>query len=139
MAFAQVHKRCPGDAKRHFDRVILEMERTLLTGGGVPRGVRLDARRGVAAGHVLVHCHASLSRSVAFLLAFFMKTKGMTLLEAGAFMKPKWDATWPCDRFVFQLMEYERELERPYRLSSMGLVGVFGLGAVFGTAMMLLR
>eukprot|EP00629_Pelagomonadales_sp_RCC1024_P009731 CAMPEP_0119268290 /NCGR_PEP_ID=MMETSP1329-20130426/6115_1 /TAXON_ID=114041 /ORGANISM="Genus nov. species nov., Strain RCC1024" /LENGTH=220 /DNA_ID=CAMNT_0007268253 /DNA_START=161 /DNA_END=820 /DNA_ORIENTATION=- len=106
-----VHKRCPGDAKRHFDRVTLEMERTLLTGG-----------------HVLVHCHASLSRSVAFLLAFFMKTKGMTLLEAGAFMKPKWDATWPCDRFVFQLMEYERELERPYRLSSLGLAGVFGLG-----------
>ncbi len=25
-------------------------------------------------------------------------------------MKPKWDATWPCDTFVRQLLEYETEL-----------------------------
>ncbi|KAJ1425676.1 dual specificity phosphatase, partial [Ochromonadaceae sp. CCMP2298] len=61
-------------------------------------------------GATLIHCHASLSRSVAFILAYLMKTKALTALEAVEFMKPKWDAVWPNDKFVLQLIEYEQEL-----------------------------
>jgi hypothetical protein len=111
-------------------------------------------------GHALIHCHASLSRSVAFILAYLMRSRGLSLLGAAQLMcaspnaravppqptssrpsgparmqgrwaqpnprpnprpnplptyyptnlvrrKPKWDALWPCDRFVDQLIVYE--------------------------------
>ncbi|KAJ1617943.1 protein-tyrosine phosphatase-like protein [Pavlovales sp. CCMP2436] len=89
-------KRCAGNAKRDFERVAQAIDATLADGG-----------------HVVVHCMASLSRSVAFMLAFLMHSHRMGLLEATAFMKEKWDATWPCDRFVFELLDYERELRAP--------------------------
>jgi len=28
-------------------------------------------------------------------------------------VKTKWDACWPCDRFMYQLIEYEKELNAP--------------------------
>ena len=84
---------CAGDAKKDFDRVHALIEETRAAGGAT-----------------LVHCLASLSRSVAFILAYLMKSRGMTAVEAAAFMKPKWDATWPADTFVEQLIEYEAEL-----------------------------
>jgi hypothetical protein len=37
---------------------------------------------------------------------------GFSLDAAVAHMKSKWDATWPCDRFVMQLIELEEELNR---------------------------
>ena len=43
---------------------------------------------------MLVHCHASLSRSVVFILAHLMRTRKISLLDAGKMMKPVWDATW---------------------------------------------
>lgn len=52
---------------------------------------------------MLVHCKASLSRSAVFCLAYLMKHHSMSAVEAAKFMKPKWDATWPCDRFAFQV------------------------------------
>ena len=58
----------------------------------------------------IVHCYASLSRSVCFILAYLMAVEGMTLLEATAYTKAKWDATYPNDSFVFQLIAYESEL-----------------------------
>ena len=39
-----------------------------------------------------------------------MKTKGVSAAEAAALMKPKWDATWPNDSFVKQLLKYEDDL-----------------------------
>ena len=39
-----------------------------------------------------------------------MKTKKMTVVEATQFVKAKWDATWPNDSFVFQLIEYQKEI-----------------------------
>ena len=61
-------------------------------------------------GAVLIHCLASLSRSPAFILSYMMKKKRMTLVEATALFKSKWDACWPADSFVMQLIEYENEL-----------------------------
>ena len=74
--------------------------------------------------HALIHCHASLSRSVAFILAYLMRSRGLSLLAAAQLMKPKWDAVWPCDRFVDQLRVYEYRLAAPHRLSTAGLVGL---------------
>ena len=111
-------KRCSGDAKRYFGAVNAKIEAHLKRGG-----------------HVLVHCHASLSRSAAYLLAYLMWSRKLTLLEAAQLMKLKWDATWPNDRFVFQLMEYERDLEKPHRLATSGLLAVFGAGALVGFAL----
>ena len=71
------------------------------------------AAEGEHAGHraTLVHCHASLSRSVAFILAHMMKTQYLTAAEAAKAMKGKWDAVWPNDTFVTQLLKYEDDLE----------------------------
>merc|ERR1719159_96583 len=58
----------------------------------------------------MIHCYASLSRSAAFVLAYMMKEKKITLEQAVVEMRTKWDATWPNDAFVQQLLEYEKEL-----------------------------
>jgi hypothetical protein len=53
-------------------------------------------------------------------------------MEAGALVKAKWDATWPCDRFVYQLLEYEKELVRPVRLTTLQLFAVITCSAIAG-------
>ena len=102
-----LRKRCPGDMLLWFDSVSDEIQATLRSGGGV-----------------LVHCKASLSRSPALILAYLMKYRAMTLNEAGTLLKSKFDATWPCDRFVYDLVEYERRLAKPYRVSNKDLIGL---------------
>jgi protein-tyrosine phosphatase len=88
---AHVHA---GDAKQYF-RFVNEMTKKTIEGGG----------------SVLIHCMASLSRSVAFILAYLMETQKLSLVEATSFMKKKWDAVWPNDSFVFQLIDFEKELQ----------------------------
>jgi len=85
---------CAGDAKQYFDKINHAIEATKLEGGGI-----------------MIHCHASLSRSAAFIIAYMMKSSGLTVVEAVTEMKSKWDATWPCNTFVHQLIEYEAELK----------------------------
>lgn len=82
-----------GNAKKDFETVVAAMEKTHAAGGAT-----------------MVHCYASLSRSVAFILAYMMKTQKITVVEAARQMKTKWSATWPNDSFVEQLLEYEKEL-----------------------------
>ena len=84
---------CAGDAKKDFARVnaLIAAE---ISGGGA----------------AMVHCHASLSRSVAFILAYLMEQQGLTAVEAVQAMQPKWSAVWPNDTFAAQLIEYEKEL-----------------------------
>mmetsp|Transcript_21851 Transcript_21851/g.25051 ORF Transcript_21851/g.25051 Transcript_21851/m.25051 type:complete len:237 (+) Transcript_21851:51-761(+) len=107
-------KRCAGDMLPFFDSVSDEIHATLSSGSGV-----------------LVHCKASLSRSPALIIAYLMKYHHLSLLEAGKLLKNKFDATWPCDRFSFDLVEFERRLARPYRFSQTQLAGVaFGSSAV---------
>lgn len=84
---------CAGNAKQDFERVVAAMEAARSAGGAS-----------------MVHCYASISRSVAFILAYMMRTQRMTVVEAAKQMKMQWDAVWPNDSFVEQLLEYEREL-----------------------------
>ena len=92
-----IELRFPGEAIKDFDAVSKAIDATIAKGG-----------------HALVHCHASLSRSVAFILAHLMRTRGLSLLGAAKLMKPKWDAVWPCD--VRRLPS--RQLSSAYRLVS---------------------
>jgi hypothetical protein len=85
-----------GNAKKDFEYVNSLIDETLSSEGG--------------GGAVLIHCLASLSRSPAFILAYMMMKKRMTLVEATTLFKSKWDACWPADSFVMQLIEYEKEL-----------------------------
>jgi hypothetical protein len=99
-------KRCAGDVKVHFDAVSAAMGATLAAGGVV-----------------LCHCHASISRSAAFIVAHMVRTGcagagASTVVGATAAVKAKWAATWPCDAFVYQLLEYERELAAARRATS---------------------
>lgn len=86
---------CAGDAYKDFELVNEKISQTVAGGGAA-----------------MVHCYASLSRSVVFILAYLMKTKGISAAEAAALMKPKWDATWPNDSFVKQLLKYEDDLKK---------------------------
>ncbi len=83
----------PSDARLHFDLVL--------------NSIDLIIQEGKSA---MVHCYASISRSAVFLIAYLMKTKKMTVVEATQIVKAKWEATWPNDSFVFQLIEYQKEI-----------------------------
>merc|ERR1711920_977163 len=82
-----------GDAKKDFEMAVAAMEAAKSSDGAT-----------------MVHCYASLSRSVAFILAYMMKTQRITVVEAAKEMKKKWSAVWPNDAFVNQLIEYVKEL-----------------------------
>lgn len=84
---------CAGDAKKDFELVNGAIEAAKAAGGAT-----------------MIHCHASLSRSVAFILAYVMKTEKVSAIEAAKRMKKKWSAVWPNDTFVKQLLDYEQEL-----------------------------
>lgn len=117
-------KRCAGDMLLHFDKVSDEIHHVI-------------AKRRM---HVLVHCKASLSRSPALIVAYLMKyhSRGMSATDAARLLKGKWDANWPCDRFAYDLVEYERRLSRPHRMSTNQLlsivVGSVALGASLSIA-----
>ena len=88
--------RCAGDAKKYFRSVSAKINAIINEDGD----------------NVIVHCHASISRSAVFIIAYMLEFGGFSesLSSAVAHMKKKWDATWPCDRFVMQLIELEEEL-----------------------------
>ena len=92
---AELH-RCAGNAKKYFSSVSAKIHSIISEDGG----------------DVLVHCHASISRSAVFILAYMLEYGGYnkSLPSAVAHMKSKWDATWPCDRFVMDLIELEQNL-----------------------------
>jgi len=112
--------RCAGHALPYFDAVADDIDAVLAAGG-----------------HVLVHCHASLSRSVALILAYLMRSRRLSLLEAATLVKSKWDATWPCDRFVFELIAYEKHLAAPYAFSKPGLAKLCAASAALGALLAL--
>ena len=89
--------RCAGDAKKYFRSVSAKIHSIISKDGN----------------DVLIHCHASISRSVVFILAYMLEYGGYSNLlpSAVAHMKSKWDATWPCDRFVMQLIDFEQSLQ----------------------------
>ena len=44
------------------------------------------------------------------MIAYIMKTQNKTVVEAVNEIRPKWDACWPNNSFVDQLIAYEKEL-----------------------------
>ena len=83
-----------GDSKQYFRMVNAKIKDTIASGKSA-----------------LVHCMASLSRSVVLIIAYLMESKGISALEATIQLKSIWDPTWPNDRFVRELLEFEDELK----------------------------
>jgi atypical dual specificity phosphatase len=63
-------------------------------------------------GTVLVHCTWGKSRSVAFVVAFLMRTQGMTLDQAFAYIQEKRAVAKPNEGFMQQLRLYEKGMKR---------------------------
>lgn len=60
--------------------------------------------------NVLVHCFAGVSRSSSIILAYLMKTQGMTFREAFNYAQDKRKQINPNPGFVLQLKDYENYL-----------------------------
>ncbi|XP_049434940.1 dual specificity protein phosphatase 18 [Epinephelus fuscoguttatus] len=69
--------------------------------------VELTAERG---GRTLVHCNAGVSRSAALCMAYLMKHRGVTLLEAHGWVRNSRPVVRPNSGFWKQLIRYEMEL-----------------------------
>lgn len=69
--------------------------------------IQLTAERG---GRTLVHCNAGVSRSAAVCVAYLMKHRGATLLEAHGWVKSCRPVVRPNAGFWRQLIRYEMEL-----------------------------
>ncbi|KAM0031995.1 putative phosphoric monoester hydrolase [Helianthus debilis subsp. tardiflorus] len=61
-------------------------------------------------GNVLVHCFAGRSRSVTVVVAYLMKTHGMSSYEALNLVKSKRSVAAPNAGFILQLQSYEKSL-----------------------------
>ncbi|XP_056130439.1 dual specificity protein phosphatase 14 [Lampris incognitus] len=61
-------------------------------------------------GHTLVHCNAGVSRSSTLCIAYLMKHRNMSLLEAYRWVKSCRPIVRPNNGFWRQLIGYEREL-----------------------------
>ena len=61
-------------------------------------------------GNVLVHCHAGISRSSAFLMAYIMKSQKMGVDKVLDLLKSKREKVNPNAGFIKQLREYEKDL-----------------------------
>ncbi|XP_051277711.1 dual specificity protein phosphatase 18 [Dicentrarchus labrax] len=77
----------------HFDQVADKVQHT--------------AERG---GRTLVHCNAGVSRSAALCMAYLLKHRGVTLLEAHGWVKTCRPMVRPNNGFWEQLIGYEMEL-----------------------------
>uniref|UniRef100_A0A3B3Y3N9 Uncharacterized protein n=1 Tax=Poecilia mexicana TaxID=48701 RepID=A0A3B3Y3N9_9TELE len=71
-----------------------------------------DKIQSTAEGHgcTLVHCNAGVSRSAALCLAYLMKHRGASLLEAHRLLKSCRPVVRPNPGFWRQLIQYEAEL-----------------------------
>ncbi|KAF7650620.1 hypothetical protein LDENG_00123040 [Lucifuga dentata] len=65
---------------------------------------------GESGGRTLVHCNAGVSRSAALCLAYLMKHRGLTLLEAYRCLRSCRPMVRPNSGFWKQLIRYECEL-----------------------------
>ncbi|XP_071380150.1 dual specificity protein phosphatase 18-like [Centroberyx affinis] len=73
----------------------------------VARQIQQVAERG---GRTLVHCNAGVSRSATLCIAYLMKQRHMTLLDAYRWVKSCRPMVRPNIGFWKQLIRYEREL-----------------------------
>lgn len=61
-------------------------------------------------GKVLIHCNAGVSRSAAILIAYLMKTQTLSYDAAWSIVKEKRPNINPNIGFIFQLKNYEKQL-----------------------------
>lgn len=61
-------------------------------------------------GRTLLHCNAGVSRSAALCMAYLMKHRGVTLLEAHGWVRTCRPVARPNNGFWKQLVQYEKEL-----------------------------
>lgn len=73
---------------------------------------------GIQAGGVLVHCVAGMSRSATIVIAYIMKTKGLTLHQAFAHVKKCRPIAQPNFGFMKQLEQFEARLRTEGGLSA---------------------
>ncbi|KAK1395193.1 Dual specificity protein phosphatase [Heracleum sosnowskyi] len=69
-------------------------------------------------GKVLVHCFAGISRSVTVIVAYLIKKRGLSCLEALKHVKSKRAIASPNPGFLLQLQNFERSLRGPSTESS---------------------
>lgn len=69
--------------------------------------IQLTAESG---GRILVHCNAGVSRSATLCMAYLMKHRGVTLLEAHRWVRTCRPVVRPNNGFWKQLIRYEMEL-----------------------------
>ncbi|KAH1200714.1 Dual specificity protein phosphatase 1 [Glycine max] len=67
-------------------------------------------------GGVLVHCFAGRSRSVTIVVAYLMKTRGMSFFEALKHVKSIRPAAGPNQGFICQLEDFEKSLQGANKL-----------------------
>ncbi|RDY02236.1 Dual specificity protein phosphatase 1 [Mucuna pruriens] len=67
-------------------------------------------------GGVLVHCFAGKSRSVTIVVAYLMKTLGMSFFEALQHVRSKRSAASPNQGFIRQLENFEKSLQGASKL-----------------------
>jgi protein-tyrosine phosphatase len=74
-------------------------------------------RDSVGAGNILVHCHAGISRSSTMVIAYLMREKGMSFVDAFAAVKKIRPQVQPNAGFIRQLRRYEMDLNGNRRQS----------------------
>ena len=67
-------------------------------------------------GGVLVHCFAGRSRSVTIVVAYLMKTRGMSFFEALQHVRSIRPAAGPNQGFICQLEDFEKSLQGANKL-----------------------
>ncbi|KAK7361902.1 hypothetical protein VNO77_03993 [Canavalia gladiata] len=65
-------------------------------------------------GNVLVHCFAGRSRSVTIIVAYLMKTSGMSFSEAMQHVRRKRPSAYPNAGFIQQLEDFEKSIQGTY-------------------------
>ncbi|GJJ77839.1 hypothetical protein EMPS_10198 [Entomortierella parvispora] len=69
-------------------------------------------------GKVLVHCQLGVSRSASLVIACVMRSQGMGLSEAYDFVKTKSGVISPNMSLMYQLAEFEKDLQRKKKMAS---------------------
>ncbi|KAL2339151.1 hypothetical protein Fmac_013597 [Flemingia macrophylla] len=67
-------------------------------------------------GGVLVHCFAGKSRSVSIVIAYLIKTRGMSFNEALRHVRTVRPTAFPNQGFINQLMDFEKSLKGASKL-----------------------
>ncbi|KAL4471693.1 hypothetical protein ABPG74_008586 [Tetrahymena malaccensis] len=71
--------------------------------------------------NVFVHCQMGISRSSSIVIAYLMKERGTDFLDTLNFVRSKRECVNPNQGFVYQLIEYSKELENQKKQSNINI------------------